>query len=223
MVLGVLQPDAPQREEFGRRYEPVIRSYLAARWRLPVDHERISDATQEVFLRIFAPGGPLERVKPGRSGGFRAFLHGIVNNVAREFERRARRRSERIKPDQPLDDLAQSEVAWSQAFDKAWAEMVSREAWDLMVQRHGHTDLGRLRFEVLGLRYVDGLPPREIVRRLAASWRGTEEIDVKDVYQMISTGRQQYRNALLTIVSKYHPEVPAEEIERHCENLAGRL
>ena len=40
------EPEA--RERFCRRYEPVVRSYLAARWRLPPDHERISDASQEV-------------------------------------------------------------------------------------------------------------------------------------------------------------------------------
>src|SRR5262245_2684451 len=81
------------RAEFARRYDPVLRSYLGARWRSSPCLRELDDAVQEVFVECFKQGGTLDRVKPGRPGGFRAFLYGVIRNVARRFETaRARNR-----------------------------------------------------------------------------------------------------------------------------------
>ena len=74
---------------------------------------------QEVFVACFRDGGALQRAQPDRRGGFRAYLYGIVRNVARRFEdRQARRRPEpgaRLDPDRlPADDSTLSRI-----FDRA--------------------------------------------------------------------------------------------------------
>lgn len=81
------------REEFARRYAPLVRAYLAAWWRGSPLVGEVDDAVQDVFVECLRDGGMLERAEPGRSGGFRAFLYGLVRNVALRFEtKRARRR-----------------------------------------------------------------------------------------------------------------------------------
>src|SRR5215471_2761171 len=76
------------REELARRYLSVVRAYLAARWRgAPLLAER-DDAVQEVFVECFRRGGALEAAGAGRVPGFRAFLYGVIRNVARRFESR---------------------------------------------------------------------------------------------------------------------------------------
>src|SRR5262245_61258276 len=84
---------AADREPFALRYGPVVRAYLAARWRGSPCLADLDDAVQEVFVECFRRGGALERVEPDRAGGFRPFLFGVVRNVALRLEaRRARRR-----------------------------------------------------------------------------------------------------------------------------------
>src|SRR5947207_12417709 len=79
------------REELARRYLGVVRAYLGARWRgSALLHER-GDAVQEVFVECFRRGGALEAVGAGRVPDFRAFLYGVIRNVARRFESRPAR------------------------------------------------------------------------------------------------------------------------------------
>src|SRR5258708_40163891 len=69
-----------------RRYAPVVRAYLAERWRSSPHLADCEDAVQDVFVECFRKGGVLERADQSRPGGFRAFLYGVVRNVARRFE-----------------------------------------------------------------------------------------------------------------------------------------
>src|SRR5262245_32393833 len=78
-----------EREELARRYLPVVRGYRAAGWRGSSWREHLDDAAQEVFVECFRAGGALEAVEAGRVPQFRAFLFGIVRNVARRFESRS--------------------------------------------------------------------------------------------------------------------------------------
>ncbi len=213
-MLGAAAHEPENREEFCRRYEPIVRTYLSVRWQLPRDHERISDAAQEVFLRCFRPGGPLQKVDPKR-GRFRSYLQAITGNVALEQER-ARRRDQRRVEGWQLDNIETSEETLSRVFDKAWAEMITAEAWGLVAQRKPSNRPGGLQRDVLILRFVEGLPPREIATKLGFA-------DVKDVYRIVETGRQQFRTALLTVLAGYHPDLSAAELEQKCIELLESL
>src|SRR6516165_1405703 len=76
------------RDELARRYLGVVRAYLAARWRGSRLWPDLDDAVQEVFVECFRQGGALEAAGAGRVPSFRAFLYGVVRNVARRFESR---------------------------------------------------------------------------------------------------------------------------------------
>ena len=82
---------AASRAEFAARYAPVVRAYLAARWRGSNLLQELDDTVQEVFIECLRDGGLLDRARADRPGGFRAFLYGAVRNVALRAEaRRAR-------------------------------------------------------------------------------------------------------------------------------------
>ncbi|MCK6461756.1 MAG: sigma-70 family RNA polymerase sigma factor, partial [Planctomycetes bacterium] len=83
IIRAAAAGSVPDRAEFARRYASVIRSYLGARWRNGPLLDEIDDAAQEVFVQCFRPAGALEGVDAERSGGFRAYLLGVVRNVAR--------------------------------------------------------------------------------------------------------------------------------------------
>ena len=73
---------------FAGRYEPFVRALLAARWRGSARVNEIDDAVQDVFLECFRSGGVLSRAGEDRVPAFRAFLVGVVRNVARRIESR---------------------------------------------------------------------------------------------------------------------------------------
>src|SRR5215472_14424140 len=105
-----------ERAELARRYLGVVRAYLAARWRdshLWVD---LDDAVQEVFVECFRQGGALEAIGAGRVHSFRAFLYGVVRNVARRFESRPARAAA------PLPESAANEEGLSSLFEGTWAQ-----------------------------------------------------------------------------------------------------
>ena len=87
MIQDAAAGDGAARAEFARRYTPLVRAYLGARWRATPLVAEIDDAAQDVFLGCFRDGGVLTRVEAGRPGGFRAFLFGVVRNGARQVER----------------------------------------------------------------------------------------------------------------------------------------
>src|SRR4029450_7119500 len=91
MIRGAAEGGASERDAFVRLYFPVVRAYLAARWKSSRYTEREEDALQEVFFEFLRGGGALEHVDKSRAGGFRAFLFGVVRNVALRVERRVGR------------------------------------------------------------------------------------------------------------------------------------
>ncbi len=212
LVMGAANAVPSDRDRFAQRYEPVIRAFLAARWRLSGHHERIDDATQEVFLRCFQDQGALHRVDRQHASRFRAYLRGVVNNVASEMERRRRRGPRECSA---IDDIEKDQATLSRAFDRAWAEMVTAEAWELVARRLLDKRTGEQRLHVLQLRYIDGLAPREIGSRLG--------LDPADVYRIIATGRYQFRIALLTIMSGYYPDAEPRVLEDKCRELVELL
>ena len=216
VVRGAADGDPRDRDDFARRYEPVVRAYLGARWRSSDRLRLLDDAVQEVFVECFRRGGALDRVEADRPGGFRAFLYGVARVVALRAES-ARGRGKEEAPPEGFDpeQVAADETRLSLAFDRAWArgllaEAAVRQAEDAV--RAG--DDARWRVELLRLRFHDGLPVREIARL-----RGREPDAVHRDY---ARARQEFRAALAAVVAFHHPGTPAE-VERECAGLLALL
>src|SRR5437870_13493007 len=97
LTRGAAAGDAADRDAFGRRYAPVVRAYLAARWRHTPLRQHLDDAVQDVFLACFRAGGALDRADADR-GDFRPFLYGVARNVALRYEASHARRREQQPP-----------------------------------------------------------------------------------------------------------------------------
>jgi len=203
---------AGDRAEFARRYGPVIRAYLTARWRCTTNQQEVDDAAQDVFLECFKQGGVLERAERGRGDSFRAFLFGVARNVALRVEQSASRRRELCGAD-GIDLEAVPDD--TRAFDRAWAMALFREAARLQEQLalSRGPDACR-RVEVLRLRFHENLPIRDIARRL--------ECDAAVLHHEYAKARQEFKAALYEVVAFHHPG-SAAEVEQECANLAARL
>ncbi len=194
------------RERFARCYEPVVRAYLGARWRNGPLREEVQDAAQEVFASCFSESGPLHRVDPAL-GGFRGYLLGVVRNIARGFERKARARRE-VRAGTQFEPSA-NEDSLSQLFEREWARSLTHEAARLMAARAVTRD-AQERLEVLRLRFEEGLPVRDIADRLSAP---TERIHVA-----YARARREYKRALAAVVEAA-TEVPTDQVEAECARL----
>jgi RNA polymerase sigma-70 factor (ECF subfamily) len=162
------------------------------------------DAAQEVFVDLFRDGGALDRVEPGRPGGFRAFFLGVVRNVARHVET-CRGRSKERQPPNAFDpgDRAGDEESLAAAFDRAWAMALLRRAVDLHRERaRGRGEAARRRVELLRLRFREGLPIRDIARR----W----EMEPRRLHKDYARARDEFRDVLLDVVAEHHGGSRAE-------------
>src|SRR4051794_29608573 len=125
LLRGAAAGGEEPRAEFAARYAPVVRTYLASRWRNTNLLQDLDDAVQDVFVECLSEGGLLERVRADHPGGFRAFLYGAVRNVAlRAEEQRARRLARRPSVDVDLAEVPGDEVTLSRVFDRAWARAI---------------------------------------------------------------------------------------------------
>src|SRR5262249_56439813 len=116
-------------EARARRYLGTVRAYLAARWRGSALRDDLDDAMQEVFVECFRQGGVVEVAGSGRVPDFRAFLYGVIRNVARRFESRPARTAG------PLPEIATDDQSQSRLFDRTWAQAIMAEAARLQRQR----------------------------------------------------------------------------------------
>ena len=197
------------RDELGRRYLGVVRAYLAARWRGSALRDDLDDATQEVFVECFRRGGAVEAAGAGRVPGFRAFLYGVIRNVARRFESRPARATG------PLPEIAADEPGQSRLFDRTWAQGIMAEAARLQRQRAAEVGPEAVRrVELLRLRFEEGLPIRAIAQR----W-GTEAARLHHAYAL---ARQEFRAALLEVVAFHQPGSPVE-VEQEAASLLKAL
>jgi RNA polymerase sigma-70 factor (ECF subfamily) len=216
LVHNAAAGDRPAREEFGARYAPVVRSYLAARWRGSPLFDELDDALQEAFLECIRQGGLLERAQDDRPGGFRAFLFGAVRNVALRFEqRRAERGAREAVREVDLAGVPGREDALSKVFDRALARSIMREAAELQATlAAARGDEARRRVELLNLRFHDGLPIREI----ATLW-GVEPVELHRQY---AKARSEFHAALRDIV-RAHRLADPEHIDGQCAELLALL
>jgi len=215
VIRGAAEGKGPDRAEFARRYASVIRSYLGARWRGGPLVGEVDDAAQEVFVECFRPDGPLGRADPESPGGFRAYLFGVVRNVARGVEKRWRARRERTAAsDFDLDAVEGRDAPLSQVFDRAWAASLLRQAAERQAARAHGDDRAMRRVELLRLRFGEDLPIRDIAKRWAA--------DPDRLHEEYRTARKEFFAALREVVAEHQGGSPAD-VEAECARLLDHL
>src|SRR5262245_12323159 len=200
---------AAERDELARRYLGTVRAYLSARWRGSALLGDLDDATQEVFVECFRTGGAVEAAGAGQVPEFRAFLYGVVRNVARRVEARPARAAGPL-PQDVADDASQSRL-----FERTWARALMAEAAGLQGRRaaEGGPEAAR-RVELLRLRFEAGLPIRAIARR----WGD----DAARLHHAYAQARQEFRAALLAVLAFHQPGSPAE-LEQEASSLLKAL
>ncbi|PIE24642.1 MAG: hypothetical protein CSA62_02085 [Planctomycetota bacterium] len=214
MIDGAAKGQAEAREQVALLYAPLVRRYLAARWRLPQDHEQVNEGCQDAMLQLFKPGGALENVNAHQGGGFRGYLYGLVRNVALMIERSSRRHSERQpNADFELDKIEVDEATLSQVFDRGWARMIAQRARSRMAAKL--QDKKPEVYRSLELCYSEGLAPRQIAKELGKS--------AGIAYELLRSARKEYRRALLDTVAEFYPGKTHAEIEATCRELTQFL
>lgn len=206
LIHDAARGDRAARDRFGRVYLPVARTYFAARWRGSTQSPSVDDAAQDLFVECFRSGGLLEKVDVDRPGGFRAFLLGAARNVARRHESRQR-------PNNPLpDEIPGDDSGPAEAFDKAWARALLREAASVQHRSADQSGAAAVRrVQLLRLRFHEGFPIRDIAKR----WNE----DPAKLHHEYATARDEFRAALKEVVAFHHPGAPAGELDRLAAEL----
>lgn len=214
LIEGAAAGGAEDRETFVRRYGPAVRGYLASRWAGSRLLSYLQDAEQDVFFECFRQDGALESVERRRRYGFRAFLFGVVRNVARMNE--ARFQSHGGAPlEVTADNVAGNEDSPSRAYDHAWARSILQETAELQEQQAraaGNEALRRV--ALLKLRFQEGLSIREI----SARW----QIDPVRVHHDYARARTEFKQALATVLRSQNPDRP-HAMQEDWEDLAELL
>jgi RNA polymerase sigma factor (sigma-70 family) len=214
LIRAAAAGQAAEREEFTRRYLPPVRAYLAARWRASPLSSELDDGVQEVFMACFREGGALGRARPEPSG-FRAFLFGVVRNVALHLERTRARRTRRQDAAVPDSEVPDDAPALAQAWDQAYARSILREAAGLMAARaQAAGAAARRRVELLRLRFQEALPIRDIARL----W----QCDALELHRDYAKAGREFKAALRTIVGITERCAP-DVLEQECDRLLGLL
>ena len=206
--------DADARSTFARRYEPMIRFFLAARWRGRALAAEVGDATQEVFVECLKPSGVLERADAGR-GDFRALLGAVARNVARRFEARAIERG-RVRPEDSawLQQVACDDAGQATVFDRSWAHALVDEAsarYRALAAKDG--EAGRRRIELLERRFGSD----EAIREIAAAWN----VPTQDLHNAYKKARKEFYRCLREVVAFHRPGTT--DLDGECRALLGML
>ncbi len=204
------------REEFTRRYLPVVRATLRSRWRGRALEREITDAVQDVFVDCFKPDGALTRADRSEGSGFRGFLFGVTRNVALRAEERHARRLDVAGDDAELADASTHEATMSAVFDRSWASALVNEAGELHASRARErgADCAR-RLELLALRFKEDLPIRDI----AKLWSMSPEY----LHHQYAQARAEYRDCLREVVAFHQGPQSTERLDEECQRLLALL
>ncbi len=201
---------------FSDLYAPMVRATLRARWRGGVLVSEVDDATQEVFVECLKEGGALRRAADAEAQSFRAFLFGVVRNVARRFEERAQRRRDAPVTRHVLEaNAGADDETLANIFDRQWVMALVERARERMAERakHAGTDAVR-RVELLHLRFVEDLPIRTIAKR----WN----VDPTRLHRDYARARQEFERALREVILYHHPDAP-HAVERELREVFAEL
>ena len=162
-----------------------------------------------MFVECFRQGGVLDAAGSGRVPSFRAFLYGVIRNVARRFESRP------VRAADPLPEIATDDASQSRLFDRTWAQAIMAEAAQLQRKRADERGAEAVqRVELLRLRFEENLPIRDIAHRWAT--------DPATVHKSYALARKEFRSALLEVVAFHHPG-SAVELEEEAASLLKAL
>jgi RNA polymerase sigma factor (sigma-70 family) len=206
--------DGP-RAEFVKRYEPVVRAYLAARWRGSGLLQELDDTAQEIFIECLRGGGVLDRARADWPGGFRAFLYGVARNVALRVESRRARQGQVAREPADLEAIPSGEDSLSRVFDRAWAKAVVREAAErqaVLAAERGEAAVRRV--ELLRLRFHEGMP----IRAIARLWG----MDTAVLHHEYARARQEFLSVLQDVIASHHPGSPGV-VDGECAQLLSLL
>jgi RNA polymerase sigma factor (sigma-70 family) len=217
LIEGAARGGVSEREEFARRYEPAARAYFAARWRKSPLLAELDDSIQELFVECYRADGVLAKADPTRVGGFRALFFGVLRNVAARCEQKLAR-DLRKQPDTSVkwEEMSDGGASPSTLFDRAWARTTMREA----AARHAawartEGDAAWRRFEILRLRFQEGLP----IRAIARQWN----VDAADLHHEYATARKEFEAVLREVVAESAAGGTPEQVERALRELLGSI
>ena len=216
VIHGAADGVPAKQAEFARLYGTVIRAYLGARWRQTPLFDHVDDAAQQVFLDCFKENGALGRADQDREGGFRAYLYGVVRNVARALERKqARSRERQATSSIDLEAIASREDSCATVFDRAWASALMRDAAALHLERarKDGSDAVR-RHRLLALRYGENLP----IRKIALRWG----VDADRLHREYPKAREEFKRALMDVVRDLQGDAP-QAVAKECARLLGHF
>lgn len=202
---------------FVTRYRPAVEAYLRARWRRSPLIDAVDDAAQEVFLECLKPGGVLEKAAPGLGSGFRAYLYGVVRNVARSVADRRRRAAVDQASSDVLAGVPDEDAgAADEALDREWLRTLVREVVELQeAEAPFKGDAARRRIDLIRLRFLEGLSVPEIAER----WK----CEASRVHHIHAHARREFRECLHRVLERHHPDDPegaGRELEETLRALA---
>lgn len=208
------EPNAAR--SFAETYLGIVRAFLVQRWRGMGVASLVDDAVQEVFLDLFRSGGALARLERARTPSFRAFLFGVVRNVALRYEERAAQsRVRHAQSGSVVDAVASAQPTMSRQFDVAWAQrMVARAAERQRQWAEAAGPEARRRVEILRLRFAEDLPIRTIAERVGQP--------AERVHREYAKAREEFKQALRAEVA-LHCQGTAADIERECQEIVAVL
>jgi len=207
------EPDSQQ--QFAALYGGLVRSFLAGIWRGTPHNHSVDDAAQDVFVECLKAGGALGRADRGRPEGFRAFLQGVVRNVARRHEMGLARLRQGSDGQDGASQVADGGPSPSRALDREWALTVVREAAQRMADRAaGLGPAARRRVELLRLRFHEDRP----IRTIAEEWA----LEADYLHHQYAKARREFRDMLESIVAQHFPG-SKDEVQRECARLIDFL
>ena len=215
MIRDAADGDQAGQAAFANQYLEAVQVYLRARWSRSPMIQFVDDAAQEVFVECFRENGPLNRVAKERTASFRAYLYGLVRNIAKRYESRrcedANRRGESISK----LEMAADEPTLSHVFDRAWARMIMKQAGERhRIVAHQSGDAAIRRVELLKLRFQQGLP----IRHIADQW----QVEPALLHREYAKAREEFRRALVYVVGLNRPG-PTSEIDEEVKQLLKLL
>lgn len=210
--------DAGARETFARRYQDFVRDRLQRTPGRSLAPEEVDDAAQEVFVECFKQGGVLAAADPDSLAGFRAFLTGVIDNVARRVHERAAIRRKHLTGapfDSEQPGVPSCHVTPSQQMDRDWAiELLQAAAAGMRERAERLGPQAKRRVELLERRFHDNQP----IRAIAAIW----QVDAAVLHHQYAKAREEFRQALLQTMASRRP-LAAHELEAECERLLQLL
>ena len=199
VIRSAADGDVAAREKFARCYEPVVRRFLRARWSGTPCEMQLEDAVQETFLECFRGKGVLDQVAQSQPQGFQRYLRGVVRNVALRQEHSLKQRSPALASTSQLDIIEADEERLSQVFDRAWAQALLVEAVRCHRERAATRGAdGVRRADLLRERFYEQRP----IRQIALRWG----VDAATLHREYRKGREEFRDALLTVIRFHHPD-----------------